>query len=134
MGEGTILGNEAADVVANNAAEKVKALEVHEMWMSGGGYTAVSEEEEEGKHRGTSGYQKGDGMGGRRHTRSHCVPVHGHQEDKGYPEKKGRARYEMGQLGGVGIQEVGEDGQVDDEGRAVLERVDLMNVHILPSS
>ena len=32
-----ILGNEAADVVAKQAAEGVKSLEDHEMWMSGGG-------------------------------------------------------------------------------------------------
>ena len=39
MGEGThgILGNKAADVIAKTAAEKVKTLEDHEKWMSGGG-------------------------------------------------------------------------------------------------
>ena len=32
-----ILGNEAADVVAKNAAEKVRSMENHEKWLSGGG-------------------------------------------------------------------------------------------------
>ena len=31
-------------------------------WMSGGGYKVVGEAEEEGEHRGTSGYHKGNGM------------------------------------------------------------------------
>ena len=33
-----ILGNEAADVVAKNAAERARSLEDHEKWISGGGY------------------------------------------------------------------------------------------------
>ena len=42
-----ILGNEAADVLAKNAAEGVP-LDDHDKWMSGGGYKAVGEAEEEG--------------------------------------------------------------------------------------
>ena len=45
-----ILGNEAADVLAQQAAEQVP-LDDHEKWMSGG-YSAVGEAEEEGVYRG----------------------------------------------------------------------------------
>ena len=50
-----ILGDKAADVVAKNAAEKVKALEDYEKWMSGGGYTAVGEEEWVSERDGNAG-------------------------------------------------------------------------------
>ena len=58
-----ILGNEAADVLAKNAAEGVP-VEDHEKWMSGGGYPAVGEtakEEVFGGRRGSSNWQ-GDEM------------------------------------------------------------------------
>ena len=64
MGQGTlgILGNEAADVLAKNAAEGVP-LDDHEKWMSGGGGDKkVGEAEEVGKCGGRRGYKEGDGM------------------------------------------------------------------------
>ena len=34
----------------------------------------------------------------------------------------------MGLLGCISLKEVGEDGRADDEGRPILERVDLMQM------
>ena len=50
-----ILGNEAADVGAKNAAGEVRTLEDHEKWMSGGGYTSVGKAAEEGLCGGRRG-------------------------------------------------------------------------------
>ena len=52
-----ILGNDAADVLAKNAAEGVP-LDDHDKWMSGGGYKAVGEAEEERKCGGRRGDRK----------------------------------------------------------------------------
>ena len=54
VGKG-ILGNEAADTVAKNAAEKVRALDDHEKWLSGGG--------SEWARQRNKAYLEGDGEG-----------------------------------------------------------------------
>ena len=56
----SILGNEAADVLAKDAAEGVP-LDDHEKWMSGGGYKTVGKAEVEGKCGGRRGYKNGGG-------------------------------------------------------------------------
>ena len=57
-----ILGNEAADVCAKQAAEGVP-LNDHEKWMSRGGYQAMGEaRKREAVVGGGGGYREGDGM------------------------------------------------------------------------
>ena len=48
-------------MLAKKAAEGVP-LDDHDKWMSGGGYKAVGEAEEEEKCGGRRGYKEGDGM------------------------------------------------------------------------
>ena len=44
------------------ATEIILPLDDHDKWMSGGGYKAVGEAEEEGKCGGRRGYKESNGM------------------------------------------------------------------------